>query len=135
MNKPVFEMTLIERLRHPEYMKHNWDMAGFDAAKRIEELEEMLKPSSLNIVRSICAHCDYVLPGDEPYLLREHSKTCPKSPMRTAEKRIEDLEAALKEISLGRGPFSNDLFEHAKNTIEAMKEVAKAALEGREWDI
>lgn len=40
----------------------------------------------------------------------------------------DDMVAALKEISEGRGPFSQDHHQHAKNTIEAMKAVAVAAL-------
>ena len=39
-----------------------------------------------------------------------------------------DLLAALKEISEGAGPFSQDPLKHAANTIEAMKELARAAI-------
>jgi hypothetical protein len=42
MPKPVFEMTLLERLRDEDYLRRNWDMAGEDAAQRIEELENNL---------------------------------------------------------------------------------------------
>lgn len=39
-----------------------------------------------------------------------------------------DLLAALEEIAEGAGPFSQDPLEHAANTIEAMKELARAAI-------
>jgi hypothetical protein len=42
--------------------------------------------------------------------------------------RIEELEGALREIEKGEGPFSRDQLTHATNTIEAMKELASAAL-------
>jgi len=38
------------------------------------------------------------------------------------------MREALEEIVLGKGPFSLDRFEHASNTIESMKAVAKEAL-------
>jgi hypothetical protein len=38
------------------------------------------------------------------------------------------LVKALEEIALGRGTFAQDRFEHACNTIEDMKELARAAL-------
>lgn len=45
----------------------------------------------------------------------------------------EKLIGALREISEGRGRFSLDNFEHARNTIEDMKARALAALgEGRQ---
>ena len=39
------------------------------------------------------------------------------------------LVAALEEIAKGEGPFSRDPLTHAENIIEAMKEIARAALE------
>lgn len=39
-----------------------------------------------------------------------------------------DLLAALKEIGLGNGTYSRDPLQHASNTIEAMKEIARAAI-------
>ena len=42
--------------------------------------------------------------------------------------RIEVLEGALREISEGKGRYSMDPLEHAGNTIEDMKELAKEAL-------
>lgn len=41
---------------------------------------------------------------------------------------VERLRAALEEISEGRGPFSSDQLTFATDTIEAMKELARAAL-------
>lgn len=38
------------------------------------------------------------------------------------------LVAALEEIAKGTGPFSRDPLLHAANTIESMKETARAAL-------
>lgn len=38
------------------------------------------------------------------------------------------LVEALKEIAKGEGRFSRDPYEHACNTIEDMKEIARAAL-------
>lgn len=40
------------------------------------------------------------------------------------------LRAALEDIADGKGRFSTDPFQHAKNTIEDMKALAKAALAG-----
>jgi len=42
------------------------------------------------------------------------------------------LVAALQEIAKGEGPFSRDPLTHAENTIEAMKEIARLALEQAE---
>ena len=39
-----------------------------------------------------------------------------------------ELLAALEEIAEGAGPFSMDPLTHAGNTIEAMKEIARAAI-------
>jgi len=39
-----------------------------------------------------------------------------------------DLLEALKEIAKGEGAFSRDQLTHATNTIEAMKEIARAAI-------
>lgn len=53
---------------------------------------------------------------------------------------MEDLEAnqailiaALREIAKGEGPFSLDPLTHAANTIEAMKDTAKRALDSISW--
>ncbi len=43
------------------------------------------------------------------------------------------MRQALEEIAIGQGPFSIDQLKHASNTIEAMKDLAKAALEGSKW--
>ena len=45
-----------------------------------------------------------------------------------AEARAERMEAALIEIQEGAGPFSRDPLQHASNTIEAMKKLAREAL-------
>ena len=42
--------------------------------------------------------------------------------------RLERYEGALKEISIGRGAFALDPYEHAKNCIAEMKAVANEAL-------
>lgn len=47
---------------------------------------------------------------------------------RPEELRIAHLERALHEISLGKGAFSLDPLEHAKNAIENMKGIALNAL-------
>ena len=44
--------------------------------------------------------------------------------------RVARLEEALREIQKGAGPFSQDPFTHAANTIEAMKQLAGEALLG-----
>lgn len=41
---------------------------------------------------------------------------------------MERAHTALTEIAEGRGPFSNDQLTFATNTIECMKEKARAAL-------
>lgn len=43
--------------------------------------------------------------------------------------RVKRLTEALEEVTLGRGRYSMDNFEHARNCIEDMKEVARKALE------
>ena len=43
--------------------------------------------------------------------------------------RIKKLEAALREIAKGEGAFSRDPLEHASNTIDSMKGIAKTALD------
>jgi hypothetical protein len=45
-----------------------------------------------------------------------------------AKTRIEALEAALREIARGEGTYSLDRYQHACNTIEEMKSIARAAL-------
>ena len=54
-----------------------------------------------------------------------------------ATRQIADIERqrdayrkALEEIVKGEGPFSRDQITHASNTIEAMKAIARKALEG-----
>ena len=42
--------------------------------------------------------------------------------------RVGKLADTLREITLGCGPYSLDPLTHAGNTIEAMKELARAAL-------
>lgn len=44
------------------------------------------------------------------------------------ERRIAVLEAALREIEKGEGPFSRDPLTFATNCIESMKELARTAL-------
>ena len=46
--------------------------------------------------------------------------------------RVQYLEAALRDISQGNGPFSRDPLEHAGNCIDNMATVASLALNG-EW--
>jgi len=41
---------------------------------------------------------------------------------------FDKLIEALKEISEGKGRYSLDQFEHCRNTVEDMKELAKDAL-------
>lgn len=43
---------------------------------------------------------------------------------------IRTMKAALEKIQLGEGPFSNDQLTFASNTIEAMKNIARASLRG-----
>lgn len=39
-----------------------------------------------------------------------------------------EMLEALEEIAKGEGPFSRDVFTHACNTIESMKEIARKAI-------
>lgn len=48
--------------------------------------------------------------------------------LKSAEKVVEVMKGALKEIKIGRGPYSHDRLEHATGTIQAMKEEASKAL-------
>lgn len=66
-----------------------------------------------------------------------HQRGCPsqggvREPLVAAYRerceRNEKLERALREIAKGEGPFSRDPLTFAGNTIEAMKELADAAL-------
>lgn len=41
----------------------------------------------------------------------------------------DELLAALEEISEGKGRYNQDQFEHAKNTIEDMKQIALEAIQ------
>jgi len=52
-------------------------------------------------------------------------RAAPSTP--TAQVNAEML-AALREIAEGRGRYSLDQFEHARNTIEDMKEIARVAI-------
>ncbi len=42
---------------------------------------------------------------------------------------LDQDRQAFEEISHGKGRFSQDQFEHCRNTIEDMKEIAKSRLE------
>jgi len=44
------------------------------------------------------------------------------------EEKYQRAVEALKEISLGRGPYKMDRYEHAVSTINAMKNEAHKAL-------
>ena len=58
----------------------------------------------------------------------------PSQLAKVTSQRDELLEA-LKEIEKGEGPFSRDNYTFARNVIEAMRELARAAIkkaEGRE---
>jgi len=44
---------------------------------------------------------------------------------------VERLREALQDISKGEGTFSEDPFEHCRNTLDNMKGLAIAALEDR----
>lgn len=48
--------------------------------------------------------------------------------------QIKTLREALEEIEKGAGPFSCDPLTHASNTIDAMKEQARAALAATQED-
>ena len=47
---------------------------------------------------------------------------------------IRDYRKALKEITEGKGRFSQDQLTHASNTIEDMKHLAQSALNQYEAD-
>jgi len=51
-----------------------------------------------------------------------------KSTHKLTKLQIADLLQALEEIIKGEGPFSQDHMQHAINTIEAMKDLARAAI-------
>jgi hypothetical protein len=48
--------------------------------------------------------------------------------LRVAEEKLEKTREGLKEIIKGMGRYSQDQFEHARNTIEDMKELARQTL-------
>lgn len=72
-----------------------------------------------------CVYCGHAYPPGSPThgsdTLTEHIKVCEKHPLREA------LDA-LARIALGEGPYSKDRLTHAENTIEAMKNEARAVL-------
>jgi hypothetical protein len=47
---------------------------------------------------------------------------------RLQTKEIERLRKALEDVAEGKGRFANSPFEHACNTIEDMKQIARDAL-------
>lgn len=51
-----------------------------------------------------------------------------------ARDALAALTKALAEIAEGRGAFSRDPLTHAENTIDSMKEIARAALAATEGD-
>lgn len=53
----------------------------------------------------------------------------PKDETASLKARVVVLEAALKEISKGEGPYSHDHLQHADNCIDSMKAIALAALD------
>ena len=57
-------------------------------------------------------------------------KIIPATEVDTVARAYLKAREALEEISLGRGPFKIDPMAHAESVIEAMKEVARAALKG-----
>lgn len=61
-------------------------------------------------------------------LLHQRYQDMGDSLTRKAAWRIEELSAALTEIADGKGEFSRDQMEHAKNAIENMKALAQKAL-------
>ena len=68
--------------------------------------------------------------------LREIGEAVPFVNGKTILSRVQDtvaeverLRVALGEIAEGRGRFSLDHFQHAKNTIEDMKEIAQKAID------
>jgi len=50
------------------------------------------------------------------------------SQLTAANAKVEKLREALTKVTEGRGQFSLDRFQHCKNTVADMKEVAKQAL-------
>ena len=46
--------------------------------------------------------------------------------------RLDKAREALQEIAKGYGRFSTDQFEHCRNTVEDMKELAAKAVEEME---
>ena len=60
---------------------------------------------------------------------RDHAESITKAAESWYQSRSRPLVEALKEIQKGEGTFSMDHLEHASNTIESMKEIARKALE------
>lgn len=71
-------------------------------------------------------------PIDAEVFIRDDTPFEAASTIRSLEARVAELEMALREIEKGAGPFSQDRLTHAINTIEAMKELAQAALRASE---
>ena len=69
---------------------------------------------------SICMSCGTT------HDCRGHNRLVAERDRLREDKR--ELLAALEEIAEGAGPYSMDPLQHASNTIEAMKELARAAL-------
>jgi len=100
------------------------DCAGA-ASKRIAELEA--ENAGLRAIASLatCVYCGHVGPKDG---IADHVMSCDKHLLGQALRENERLEAALSEIAEGRGRFSTDPHEHARNCIEDMMALANAAL-------
>lgn len=50
------------------------------------------------------------------------------TPTIEARELMREMAAALEQITKREGAYSRDAFEHAENVIDAMAEVAEAAL-------
>ena len=53
-----------------------------------------------------------------------------RAALAAERERAEKYRKALEEIAEGRGTYSRDPLTHASNTIDEMKETARAALRG-----
>ena len=59
-------------------------------------------------------------------LIEDLAKT--KTERDLLKSQLATAREALEEISKGAGPYSQDPFEHCRNTVEAMKNLAKVAI-------
>lgn len=77
------------------------------------------------------ANCGHTRFPEDKQLIIDYRNLVPilARDWQAQQKKLDGAVEALEEIKLGKGRYSQDHFEHARNCIEDMKELAQQALE------